>query len=160
SRHTRSKRDWSSDVCSSDLLAVLNLHNASVKFLKIGSTPSFIKRGREVIAVEGSNLPSGIIREFDVDMIHEQLEAEDLLIMMSGGIVEGPQNVGNVDEWLKATLRQITINDPQDIADLLIAEVIRVNHGAIFYDRTVVVTRIEKTKPKWSSIPIQLDKEA
>ena len=141
-------------------LAVLNLHNASVKFLKIGSTPSFIKRGREVIAVEGSNLPIGIIREFDVDMIHEQLEAEDLLIMMSDGIFEGPQNVGNVDEWLKATLRQITTNDPQDIADLLIEEVMRVNHGVIFDDMTVVVTRIEKTKPKWSSIPIQLDKEA
>src|SRR5699024_11342704 len=33
-------------------LAVLNLHNASAKFLKIGSTPSFIKRGREVRSEE------------------------------------------------------------------------------------------------------------
>src|SRR5699024_11873825 len=27
-RHTRSKRDWSSDVCSSDLLVLLNDHQA------------------------------------------------------------------------------------------------------------------------------------
>src|SRR5690625_7811363 len=37
-------------------LAVINLHNASVRFLKIGSTPSFIKRGDQMLNVEASNL--------------------------------------------------------------------------------------------------------
>src|SRR5699024_11856156 len=35
-RHTRSKRDWSSDVCSSDLEANMAMHNADL-ILAVGS---------------------------------------------------------------------------------------------------------------------------
>lgn len=141
-------------------LAVINLHNAAVKFLKIGSTPSFIKRGNEMLAVEGSNLPIGIIREFDVDIVSENLQADDLLIMMSDGIFEGPQTVGDVDKWLKAKLLMMQTTDPQEVADLLLEEVIRINEGAIFDDMTVVVARILKNTPKWSAIPVKLKQEA
>src|SRR5699024_7788768 len=70
-------------------LAMVNLHNAHVRFLKIGSSPSFIRRREDMITVESSNLPMGIIQEFDVDIVSEQLKSDDLLIMMSDGILEG-----------------------------------------------------------------------
>ena len=67
-------------------LAIVDLQDASSRFIKVGSTPSFIKRGNKVIKVQASNLPIGIIKEFDVDVVSEQLKAEDILIMMSDGV--------------------------------------------------------------------------
>src|SRR5699024_9392416 len=81
-------------------LAVINLHNAFVRFLKIGSTPSFIKRGKNMLNIEASNLPMGIIPDFDVDIVSEQLKAGDLLVMMSDGIFDGPKHIENTDIWL------------------------------------------------------------
>ncbi|GGK01150.1 stage II sporulation protein E [Lentibacillus kapialis] len=138
-------------------LAVINLHNASVKFLKIGSTPSLIKRGDEIIKVEASNLPMGIIQEFDVDIVGEQLRSEDILIMMSDGILDGPKHIENIDMWLKRKIRNMQTDDPQEMADLILEEVIRTRGGAIEDDMTVVVAKVTKNAPQWTSIPIYKD---
>lgn len=135
-------------------LAVIDLHNAFVQFLKIGSTPSFIKRGEDVIKIEASNLPIGIIQDFDVDIVSEQLMSEDLLIMMSDGIFDGPMHVENTDMWMKRKLREIATDDPQEIADLLLEEVIRTKSGTIDDDMTVLVAKVNKNKPKWASVPM------
>lgn len=134
-------------------LAMIDLQNASVRFLKIGSTPSFIKRGDRVLKVESSNLPMGIIQEFDVDVVSEQLKAGDLLIMMSDGIFEGPKHVENYDLWMRRKIREIETKDPQEIADLIMEEVIRTRSGMIEDDMTIVVSKVEHNTPKWASIP-------
>ncbi|WP_085993729.1 stage II sporulation protein E [Oceanobacillus senegalensis] len=139
-------------------LAVIDLHDAFVQFLKIGSTPSFIKRGEDVIKVEASNLPIGIIQEFDVDIVSEQLLSEDLLIMMSDGIFDGPVHVENTDIWMKRKLREMATDDPQEIADLLLEEVIRAKSGEIDDDMTVLVAKVQKNQPKWASVPLYNDK--
>ncbi|MFC4558567.1 stage II sporulation protein E [Virgibacillus kekensis] len=139
-------------------LAVINLHNAFVRFLKIGSTPSFVKRGDELIRIEAGNLPMGIIQEFDVDIVGEQLKSEDILIMMSDGIFDGPKHVENTDIWLKRKIREMKTDEPQEIADLLLEEVIRTRSGEIADDMTVVVAKIMKNTPQWTSIPMYTEK--
>lgn len=139
-------------------LAVINLHNAAVKFLKIGSTPSLIKRGDEIIKIEASNLPMGIIQEFDVDIVGDQLKSEDILIMMSDGILDGPKHVENIDMWLKRKIRNMQTDDPQEIADLILEEVVRTRSGLIEDDMTVAVAKVIKNAPQWTSIPIYTDK--
>ncbi|WP_337019626.1 stage II sporulation protein E [Oceanobacillus massiliensis] len=135
-------------------LAVMDLHDASVRFLKIGSTPSFIKRGYKMIKIEASNLPMGIIQEFDVEIVSEQLSSDDLLIMMSDGIFEGPKHVENIDLWLKRKIREMDTDDPQEVADLLLEEVIRTRSGEIKDDMTVLVAKIAKTSPEWAAVPV------
>ncbi|WP_100011857.1 stage II sporulation protein E [Lentibacillus sediminis] len=135
-------------------LAVIDLHNAFVRFLKIGSTPSFIKRGEKLLRVEAGNLPMGIIREFDVDIVSEQMLADDLLIMMSDGIFDGPKHVENTDLWLKRKIREMKTEDPQEIADLLLEEVIRTRSGEINDDMTVLVAKVAKNSPKWAAVPV------
>ncbi|HEX6593222.1 MAG TPA: stage II sporulation protein E [Bacillota bacterium] len=135
-------------------LAIINLHNAFVRFLKIGSSPSFIKRGNHLLKMEASNLPMGIIQNFDVDIVTDQLKSGDLLIMMSDGVFEGPRHVENTDIWMKRKILHMETNDPQEIADLLLEEVIRTRAGVIEDDMTVLVAKIEKNTPKWASIPI------
>ncbi|MCM3774091.1 stage II sporulation protein E [Priestia aryabhattai] len=134
-------------------LAMIDLQDANVNFLKIGSTPSFIKRGDKVIKIQASNLPMGIIEEFEVDVVNEQMKAEDLLIMMSDGVFEGPKHVENYEMWMKRKIGELQTNDPQEIADLIMEEVIRTKSGLIEDDMTVVVAKLQHNTPKWSSIP-------
>ncbi|MRG88188.1 stage II sporulation protein E [Salinibacillus xinjiangensis] len=135
-------------------LAVIDLHHAGVKFLKIGSTPSFIKRSSDIMKVEASNLPIGIIKEFDVDVVNEQLKPGDILIMMSDGIFEGPKHVENVDLWLKRKIKEMETENPQEIADLILEEVVRTKSGTIDDDMTVLVAKIEDNIPEWASFPL------
>ena len=86
---------------------MVDLQDASAKFLKIGSIPSFIKRGDRVMMVESANLPMGIIPEFDVEVVSEQLKAGDLLVMMSDGIYEGVKNIENPEFWMKRKIREL-----------------------------------------------------
>src|SRR5699024_1037359 len=95
-------------------LAVINLHNAYIRFLKISSAPSFVIRGNDIRKIESSNLPIGIIRDVDVDMVGEQLKSGDLLIMISDGIYDGPKHIENTDMWLKRKLREIQTDVPQE----------------------------------------------
>lgn len=136
-------------------LAMIDLQNAETEFLKIGSTPSFIRRGNKVIKVEASNLPMGILQEFEVDVVSEQLKAGDLLIMMSDGVFEGPKHVENFDLWMKRKIIELKTDNPQEVADLIMEEVIRSRAGYIEDDMTVVAVKIMHNTPKWSSIPIQ-----
>lgn len=134
-------------------LALIDLHDAKAKFLKICSTPSFIKRGDRVFKIESSNLPLGFMDGMDVEVVSEQLKAEDLLIMMSDGILEGPKNVENVEFWMKRKIKDFKTDKPQEVADLILEEVIR-TRGDISDDMTVVVAKIKHNTPRWSAIPV------
>ena len=134
-------------------LAIVDLQDASSRFIKVGSTPSFIKRGNKVIKVQASNLPIGIIKEFDVDVVSEQLKAEDILIMMSDGVFDGPKYIENIDIWMKRKIQELETNDPQEIADIILEEVIRTRDGSIDDDMTVIVAKIKHNTPKWKTIP-------
>lgn len=137
-------------------LAMLDLQDANIKFLKVGSTPSFIKRGQQVTKIQSNNLPIGIIKEFDVDVVNEQMKAGDLLVMMSDGIFEGPKHVENYEAWMTRKIREIKTEDPQEVADIILEEVIRTSSGRIEDDMTIVVAQIKHNIPKWSSIPMGL----
>ena len=135
-------------------LAIINLHDATLRSLKIGSSPSFIKRGREVIQIAANNLPIGIIEHVELETVTEQLQAGDLLIMMSDGIFEGPKHVINNDLWLHRKIKDMKTDDPQEIADLLLEEVIRSEMGVIRDDMTVVVAKVKRHRPKWATFSV------
>ncbi|WP_206184322.1 stage II sporulation protein E [Sporolactobacillus sp. Y61] len=134
-------------------LALIDLQNAKSKFLKIGSNPSFIKRGNKIWIQDSGNLPIGMIEDFDVDVKTEQLKSGDLLIMMSDGIFDAPKHIENKELWLKRKIRELQTDHPQEVADLILEEVIRLTGGRIDDDMTVIVARIRHYLPKWSSIP-------
>lgn len=136
-------------------LAMIDMQDAHAKFLKIGSTPSFIKRGNKVTKVEAGNLPMGILPEFEVEVVSEQLKDGDLLIMCSDGIFDAKRQIENQEQWMKRIIAEIETNQAQEVADVILERVIRSDQGNVIDDdMTVVVTRIKRNKPKWTSIPI------
>ncbi|USG65921.1 stage II sporulation protein E [Brevibacillus ruminantium] len=135
-------------------LALVDLQTAHTRFVKIGSTPSFVKRGADVITITANNLPVGILEEIEVDVISRTLKPGDLLVMMSDGIYEAPRHIENRQAWMKRILSELETNDPQEVADLLLERVIRQHSGQIVDDMTVLVARIDRFVPQWSAIQV------
>lgn len=133
-------------------LAIVDLYNANTVLMKNGSIPSFLKSDKEVQAISAGNLPLGILQDIDVDPIHMSLKPGDLLIMMSDGLYDAPGPAINRDLWLKRLISEMETDDPQEIADLLLDTVIRQSQGHIYDDMTVVVTRIDRHMPEWSTL--------
>lgn len=133
-------------------LAMIDLYEAKTTFMKIGSTPSFIKRGKEIIPISANNLPIGILKEIEVDLLTVQLEPGDELIMMTDGVYDAPGHTVNKELWMKRVLSEMDSGDPQTMADLLLERVIRQHEGEIADDMTVIVTRIERYAPEWATV--------
>lgn len=132
-------------------VALIDMYTAKTTFLKIGSTPSFIKRGQEVIPITANNLPVGILQDIDVDLIRIQLLPGDTLIMMTDGIYDAPGHAVNKEMWMKRVIQEIQSENPQEIADCLLETVVRYHKGDILDDMTVVVARVDKHQPEWAT---------
>ncbi|HBI02523.1 MAG TPA: stage II sporulation protein E, partial [Paenibacillaceae bacterium] len=135
-------------------LALVDLHSGQTKFIKTGSTPSFIKRGDEVIPISANNLPIGIIDEIDVDVVQYSLQPGDLLIMITDGIYDAALSVENKNLWMKRKISELKTDNPQEIADLLLELVIRQHYGEIKDDMTVMVAHMERYEAEWATISI------
>ena len=64
--------------------------------------------------------------------------------MMSDGIFEGAQHVENHELWMKRKIKELQTEDPQEIADIIMEEVIRSCDGYINDDMTIVVAKVKK----------------
>lgn len=135
-------------------LALIDLQTAHTRFIKIGSTPSFVKRSHDVITITANNLPVGILEEIEVDVVSRMLKPGDLLIMMSDGIYEAPRHIENRQMWMKRIISELETDDPQEVADLLLEKVIRQHSGNIVDDMTVLVARIDRFVPQWAAIQV------
>lgn len=135
-------------------MALIDLFSAKAEFLKIGSAPSFIKRGDNVLSISGANVPIGILQDIEVQAIEDQLYDGDILIMMSDGIYDAPQHAYDKDEWVKRQIERLVTTDPQEIADTLIESAGRMTQGQINDDMTVLVAVISKYQPEWAAIKL------
>jgi stage II sporulation protein E len=141
----------SDEVFATVDLALIDQYTAKTTFMKIGSTPSFVKRGDEVISISANNLPIGILKDIDVDLVSMQLASDDILIMMTDGIYDAPGHAVNKELWMKRVIADIRTDDPQQFADVLLETVVRHSHGQIADDMTVVVAKVTKFQPEWAT---------
>jgi stage II sporulation protein E len=135
-------------------MALIDLYSAKAEFLKIGSAPSFVKRGKKVFSIAGNNVPIGILQDIEVQTIDEQLYHGDILILVSDGVYDAPRHVYDKEDWLVRQIERIETRDPQEIADMLIEAAVRMNQGEIYDDMTVLVAVVEDYQPEWASIKL------
>ncbi|WP_284199400.1 SpoIIE family protein phosphatase [Alicyclobacillus sacchari] len=135
-------------------MALIDLFNAKAEFLKVGSAPSYVKRGDEVIEITGSNVPIGILQDIEVQAIEQQLYPGDILILVSDGLYDAPPHRYDGDSWLKQAIADLAVMEPQAIADELIEHAVRMNHGLVRDDMTVVVAVVERSQEEWAAIKL------
>ncbi|WP_296975701.1 stage II sporulation protein E [Thermobacillus sp. ZCTH02-B1] len=132
-------------------LALIDRYTAKTTFLKVGSTPSYIKRGGDVIPIVAGNPPIGILQEIDVDLVRVQLYPGDTLIMMTDGVYDAPGHAVNKEIWMKRIIQELKSEDPQEMAEELLDTVLRSCPDGIRDDMTVVVARVRKFQPEWAT---------
>lgn len=135
-------------------LALIDLYSAKTEFLKVGSAPSFVKRGKEAFPITGANVPIGILQEIEVQAVEADLQEGDLLILLSDGIYDANRQAEDGEEWLRQQIERIELDDPQAIADILLELAVRENGGKIHDDMTVLVAKIGKYHPEWATIKV------
>ncbi len=107
SRDTDSARECSSTV---DLLE-LDLMNGRATFLKSGAAPSFVLRGGMVHRINVGTAPIGIIPDLDTASAIFELLPEDLVVMVSDGILPDDASLDRLVAYL-ATASDLT---PEEI---------------------------------------------
>ena len=123
------------DVCD------INLHTGHCTFLKVGATVSFIKRANYVEKISAGNLPLGIFANTEPETKMYSLKADDYLVMISDGILEGlGQVIG--EEGFYDFLCAMDSLSAKEMANHLLNYVIRVCNGKIKDDMTILVTKI------------------
>lgn len=133
-------------------LAIIDLFSAEVDMLKVGSVPSYIKRGKEVSVIRGENLPIGILSDIEVQTKALHAAEGDILVFMSDGILDAVSQKSDPEGWVKSLLERFETGDPQTLADLVLEAAVRAAGGLIRDDMTVLCAKIERYKPQWATI--------
>lgn len=130
-------------------LVVVDLQDGQLEFVKTGSAPSFIKRGRNVDVIQNHSLPIGILNHIDIEPEKRQLNEGDYLIMVTDGIIEFQRDVVCKDHWLSNILRRVD-NDltSQEMASSILAQSLAGSGGQVYDDMMVIVAKIIRDDPE------------
>lgn len=104
--------------CSSTVdLFEFDTYNGEGCFIKSGAAPSFVCRQKNVYRVSAKTIPIGITDRIGAEKIRFRLRRGDIVVMVSDGIVEGPDEGRLIVEQLCRR----TSDDPFDIAASVLA---------------------------------------
>lgn len=124
--------------CSSTVdLFEFDTYNGEGCFIKSGAAPSFVCRQKNVYRVTAKTIPIGITDRIGAEKIKFRLRRGDIVVMVSDGIVEGPDEGRLIVE----ALCRRTTDDPFDIAASVLAAA-KTKHN-LRDDMTVLAISIE-----------------
>ena len=135
-------------------LAIVDLFSGDVELLKVGSSPTFIKRDQKVEVVRSESLPVGILNEIDIDANARALDPGDALIMMTDGILDSIPDRSDKEEWIARMLRREETQEPAELVKLLIDRAKQAAGGEIRDDMTLMVARLVRRKSAAGEIPV------
>lgn len=125
------------DLCSIDL------YSGECRFVKMGSSSSYIKRQHLVDRISSGNLPMGIFQKPDMEVTGRTLMDGDYIIMLSDGIPDAlSQGIG--EDMLSEMIGGCNLENPGEIANSILNFCIRQCRGHIRDDMTVLVIGIWK----------------
>ena len=125
-------------------IAIFDLYEGNVEFIKNGASPTYIKDRRHVDVIKNITLPAGILNNIELKISDRDIEENEILVMCSDGIVESNAEYENKELWLKYLLEQMETENVQKMADIILAEAIDNNYGTPKDDMTVIVCKIVK----------------
>ena len=126
-------------IATLDGVAV-NLYSAHASFFKAGAAASFLRRGDSVHIIEEASMPLGILRELDFSVFEAELQAGDIVLLVSDGVTAGDCG------WMSDELLAWSTNNMDDLAKH-IASLASLRADALSGDDiSVVAVKITATK--------------
>ena len=119
------------DICG------VNLYSGQCEFLKIGAATTFIRRAGWVETITSTSLPIGVFQEIDFERSRKRLEHGDMIVMVSDGVLDAlPQE--EAEELMKYLILQIKTDNPAELAQLLLEQVMEFENQTPGDDMTIL----------------------
>lgn len=118
----------------------VNLYTGAAEFYKAGATISFIRSDREVLVVEESSLPLGILREVNYKKTVYKLREGDIVLIVSDGITAGDCG------WINDELLSWSTNNMEDLAGHIVELAALRQDRFTGDDLTVVAVKLIRNK--------------
>lgn len=133
-----------SEIYSSLDISILDLYIGKVEILKNGACNTYIKNKKSIKKVESKSMPVGIINNIELQSETIDIQDGDIIVMCSDGILEAKDDTKR--EWIEDFLKNVSTNNVQKLADLILAEAVDNSFGIAQDDMTVIVSKIVKKK--------------
>ena len=122
-------------------IAIIDLYNGNVEFVKSGACPTYIKARNNVQLIKSNSLPAGIINESNLQSFDRDITSGEIMLMCTDGILDSNIEYKNKELWIKYLLEDIETNNTKKIADLVLNEAIDNSYGTPKDDMSVVVCK-------------------
>lgn len=132
------------DMYSSLDLSILDLYQGKIDIIKNGSCNTYIKNKKNIKIIESNELPMGITHNVDFKTNTIDVTDGDIILMCSDGVLESKDDLNK--DWIEQFLKNISTNNAQKMADLILAEAIDNSYGIAHDDITVIVAKVVKKK--------------
>lgn len=120
------------DVC------VIDQESGKVDFIKRGGTPSVIKKINHTNIIEGDSLPIGLMEQSSSTVKSYYLDSGDIVVLASDGVFDAFKS----SEQFSGYINNLNIINMEDFSKEILNQAIKLNHGTILDDMTVVAVRI------------------
>lgn len=129
--------------CSIDM-SIIDLFNGEVEFVKIGAAPTYIKREDKVEIIRAATLPAGILPGIDAELARRHVEAGDMIIMVTDGIIDSFAGDLPGERSLMKFIQGIDSLNPQKVADSIMEKADKFCQNKPCDDLTVLVAKVWK----------------
>lgn len=126
-------------------LAVIDTHSGKTEFIKAGAPVGYIKRGSRVDVIKGGSFPIGIMDVFSPKLMEKHLKPQDMVVMVTDGIIDALSFEENGEDVLKRFLSNLKTTNPQEVADKILNQAKK--NGKSKDDMTVMVANIWVKNP-------------
>ena len=137
------QKDANDSYTSMDI-TVLDLFTGKAEFMKNGSCSTYIKNKKNIQVIKSNQNPIGILENVELKTTELDVSDGDIILMCSDGVLESKENYNK--DWIEEYLRNISTNNVQKMADMILAEAIDNSYGIANDDMTVIVAKIMKKK--------------
>jgi stage II sporulation protein E len=124
------------DICTIDL------YTGKAEFVKIGAVATFIIRNGKAETIRSSTLPVGILNEVDTDIYERTLQKDDIVLMMTDGVLDSVGSVVGNENWIIETIENTSVVTPKSIADKILEVAKKNSRNVIKDDMTVLAAKI------------------
>lgn len=121
---------------------VVDKATAKANFYKLGAAISLIAKKNKVIEINNQLLPLGMNQ--DVEKIEVNLSCEDVIIMVSDGVVEKISDICELEEYILENKKLST----QELAHGIVRYSANLQNSNIYDDMTVIVIKVKELLDK------------
>lgn len=125
-------------------IAIIDLYEGNIEFIKSGACPTYIKNGKRVQIIKSNSLPTGMVDGNNIQTFDKDITSGDIMLMCSDGILDANIEYKNKELWVKYMLEDIETTNTKKIADLILNEAIDNNFGNVKDDMSIIVCKFKE----------------